>query len=154
MEQLAGCAHPASSIGISTFNLLHLCPRILHINHKSAAKTHFKKFTKFTKLYNYKFPDYYKNCLAYSLLSARSIFKVHKNGRVTCYRWEHKVTPAGKPARRPSPRKAVGWVVYGTNGESADLGTGVCQCPRGLSWVKPHCRWRLPPSASSLLGAE
>lgn len=51
----------------------------------------------------------------------------------------NKVTPAGKPERRPNHQKRVGWVVYMANRvacflmEVLDLRTEVGQCARELS---------------------
>lgn len=85
---------------------------VAHINHKICSNL--GKFMKVTKLYNYKFAGQQKNQLAYSVL-ATCIFKLQKNGRVTCHRWVSKVTPADKPDRRPHHHKWAGWVVCRAN---------------------------------------
>lgn len=116
LQPLAGYVHSGNSVCFSTFKMLHLCPQGASTSMaKSAARAPLKKFTKFTMLYNYKFPGWYKNLLACCLLSASFIFKLQKNGRVTCYRWVNKATPASKPERRPNHQKWVGWVVYRAN---------------------------------------
>lgn len=115
VQPLAGYAYPGNSINFSTVKLLHLCPEGASTSITSLQQKHWKKFMKFTKLHNYKFPGEYKNLLAYCFLSASFIFKLQKNGRVTCYRWGNKVTPAGKPERKPSHQKWVGWLAYRAN---------------------------------------
>lgn len=148
MGPLAGYVPPGTQSTSPHLKCFTDAPGVLRINHKICSKNTLRKFMKVTKLRNYKFPGQPKNLLAYSLLAA-CIFKLQKNGRVTCHRWVNKVTPAGKPERRPNHHKWAGWVVCRANSACSmfptggtDLGTEVCWCPRGLNWGKPECHWR------------